>query len=72
MNSDHDLPFEAVAEIAIILAKGYLRHRKSRRIHHLTEAEKAENGLDSSSTQSPHVSVVNAESRGESGWTQSS
>jgi hypothetical protein len=49
---------ECISEIAAILAKGFLRYRKSRR---LRLADPPQNGLDSGAEPSRHVSVVNAE-----------
>ncbi len=47
---------EAISEIAAILAKGYLRYRKSRRFQ---QTELPEEPLASVPEQSRHVTVVN-------------
>ena len=47
---------ECVSEVAAILAKGFLRYRKSRRIG----PDPPQNRLDSVAEPSRHVSVVNA------------
>jgi hypothetical protein len=49
---------DCISAIASILAKGFLRYRKSRR---LRAAEPQQNGLDSGPKPSRHVTVVNAE-----------
>ncbi len=49
---------EDLAVIASILAKGYLRYRKSRQNRAL---EPAQNRLDSRAEPSLHVTVVNAQ-----------
>ncbi len=46
-----------ITEIATILAKGYLRYRKSRRNQ---VSDPAPTGLDSGGEESVHVTVVNA------------
>lgn len=63
MHSVSDLPPGAVAEIASILARGYMRYRKSDRLRQLSQGE---NDLDSAAEPSLHVTVVNAQKRGES------
>ena len=47
---------EAILQIAAILAKGFLRYRKSRRFQ---PAEQPQNGLASGPEPSRHVTVVN-------------
>jgi len=49
---------ECITEVASILAKGFLRYRKSRR---LLSPDPPQNGLASGDEPSRHVSVVNAE-----------
>jgi hypothetical protein len=66
--ADIDLPDAAVAEIASILAKGYLRHRASSRRPQITMADTdtpPDSALASAPQQSVHVHVVNARSTGE-------
>ena len=46
-----------ISEIATILAKGYLRYRKSRRSR---VPDPVPTGLDSGAEESVHVTVVNA------------
>ena len=53
-----DVRPEELAVIASILAKGYLRYRKSRQNR---APEPAQNRLDSGAEQSLHVTVVNAQ-----------
>ena len=57
----NDLPPDAVAEIASLFAKGFLRYWRSQRQRPLI----AENQLDSTATQSGHVTVVNTTEKGE-------
>ena len=57
----NDLPPDAVAEIASLFAKGFLRHWRSQRQRPLI----AENQLDSPATQSGHVTVVDTTEKGE-------
>ena len=52
---------ECISEIASILAKGFLRCRKSRQVRPPEISQYAQNGLDSGAEPSRHVSVVNAE-----------
>jgi hypothetical protein len=47
-----DVRPECISEIAAILARGFLRYLKSRRLQ-------PQNGLDSGAEQSRHVTVVN-------------
>jgi hypothetical protein len=54
-----DLPPAIVAEIASILAAGYLEYRRSLRV------SEADNCLDSGATESVHVPAVNASGEGE-------
>lgn len=49
---------ESVSEIALILAKGYLRYRKSRRFRDL---DPSQNSLDCAPEPSGHVTVVNTQ-----------
>jgi hypothetical protein len=49
---------DSISEIAAILAKGFLRYRKSRRFQAL---EPHEDGLASGPEPSRHVTVVNAQ-----------
>ena len=70
--SETDLPPAAVAEIASILAHGYLRYRTSiQRVQVAAESvsplQRAapQTGLASRPAQSVHVTVVNARSTGE-------
>ena len=61
MDFANDLPPEAVDEIASLLARGFLRYWKSQRLRPLI----AEAQLDSSATESPYGTVVNARRTGE-------
>jgi hypothetical protein len=70
--SDTDLPPAAVTEIASILANGYVRYRASLRRQPLGQPDgkeaqlvAANTGLAFPATPSVHVTVVNAQSRGE-------
>jgi hypothetical protein len=75
--SDIDLPPVAVTEIASILAHGYLRHRASlrRRPHaapdgnpaEAADAGSADASLAFPTTQSVHVTVVDAKRKTEKG-----
>jgi len=75
--SDTALPPAAVTEIASILANGYLRYRPSLRrtpqgqpdANHGNQAQPAaaNAGLAFPATPSLHVSVVNAQRKGEKG-----
>ena len=49
---------ECISEIATILAKGFLRFQRSRR---LRLADPPQNGLASGAEPSPYMNVVNAE-----------
>ena len=61
MDFTNDLPLEALDEITSLFARGFLRYWKSQRLRPLI----AENRLDSSATESPHGTVVNAKRTGE-------
>jgi hypothetical protein len=70
--SETDLPPAAVTEIASILARGFLRYRASLRRAPLgqpddkqSEPAAASTGLAFPATPSVHVTVVNAQSKGE-------
>ena len=70
--SETDLPPAAVSEIASILAHGYLRYRASlRRVQLAPESVSSpqhpapETGLAFPRAQRVHVTVVNAQSKGE-------
>jgi hypothetical protein len=73
--SDIDLPPAAVTEIATVLANGYVRYRASLRrpiqapedISPVTQPSAADTGLAFPATLSLHVSVVNAQRKGEKG-----
>ena len=65
MDSENDLPPEAVDEIASLLAKGFLRHWKSQRVRPRIAPPDPDGGLDSRPTPSLHVSVVSAKRTGE-------
>jgi hypothetical protein len=69
---ENDLPPALVTEIASILAHGYLRYRASLRRAQLTpeivcapQHPAPETGLAFPRAQSVHVTVVNAQSKGE-------
>ena len=53
-----DVRPECISEIASILAKGFLRYRKSRRFQ---AGDLPQNGPASGPVPSPHVTVVNAQ-----------
>lgn len=57
MDFKEDLPPDAVAEIASLLAKGFLRYWKSQRQRPQIAGNE---GVDSSASQSRHGTVVNA------------
>jgi hypothetical protein len=65
VDSENDLPPEAVDEIASLLAKGFLRYWKSQRARPMIAPADPDGGLDSRPTPSVHVSVVNAKRTGE-------
>jgi len=73
--SDIDLPPAAIAEIASILANGYVRYRASLRRpiqapengSPVAQPPAANTGLAFPATPSLHVSVVNAQRKGEKG-----
>jgi hypothetical protein len=72
--SETDLPPAAVAEIASIFARGYLRCRTSSHRLRIGSQNSDQNrapdqilGLASLPQQSVHVTVVNAQSMGENG-----
>ena len=72
VESETDLPPAAVTEIASILANGYLRYRASLRRAQLApesvcppQHPAPETGLAFPCAQSVHVTVVNAQSKGE-------
>ena len=67
VDSEDHLPAPAVEEIATLLAKGFLRYWKSRRLRPAIEPVGPENGLDSQPTQSLHVSVVDTTREEENG-----
>src|ERR1039458_2628768 len=76
--SDTDLPPATVTEIASILARGYLRSRASLRRPLQTpddgnrpQPSAANPGLAFPPTPSVHVTVVNAQRKGEKGETRS-
>jgi hypothetical protein len=58
---ENDLSNEAVAEIASLLARGFLRNRRSQ----LQRPISAEHQLDWPVPESPHVTVVNATEKDE-------
>ena len=71
--SDTDLPQAAVTEIAAILARGFLRYRASLRRapqgqpdgNPVAQPPAPDTGLAFPATPSLHVTVVNAQSKGE-------
>lgn len=66
MRCSEDLPPEIVAEVASILARGYLKYRRSLAIPAVSAAEPpANNCLDSGPNPSVHVQAVNASGEGE-------
>ena len=60
MELQNDLPDHAIDAIASLLARGFLRHWKSQRMRPLVTPTSASGTLDSPSTQSVHVNVVDA------------
>jgi hypothetical protein len=59
MHCSEDLPPEIVSEVASILARGYLKYRRSLAIPAVSAAEpSANNCLDSSQNPSVHVPAV--------------
>jgi hypothetical protein len=75
LSSDIDLPPAGVAEIASILARGYLRYRASLRRpiqapedgSPVAQPSAPATGLAFPATPSLHVSVVNTQRKGEKG-----
>jgi hypothetical protein len=63
MRCSEELPPEIVAEVASILARGYLKYRRSLAIP--TANQPADNYLDSGHNPSVHVPAVNASGEGE-------
>lgn len=65
MDSENNLPDDAVDEITSLLAKGFLRYWKSQCVRPMIAPGNPDGGLDSRPTPSLHVSVVNAKRTGE-------